>query len=405
MLWRREDKTMLRMTTAGESHGPALLAILEGIPAGLALSEEDLIPDLERRQTGGRTGHAYKGASPRMQIERDRARILAGVMAGKTTGAPIALMMENADHVKWQGKAIEAMTTPRPGHADAAAAWKYGYDDFRIGLERASARETAVRVAAGAICRKLLAELQMEVGSYVVQIGPEMVGMLDGIPLAERLRLAELSSLRCPDAQAETRMQAAIEQAMRDGETLGGKFELVGLRVPPGLGSHVQWDRKLSSRLGAALFGIQAVKAVEIGDGAAVAALLGTHAQDPFRLEAGTIKRDSNHAGGIEAGISNGEPILARVSMKPIATTIKKQASVDFATGEPAETNYERSDFCPVPRAAIVGEAMMCFVLADALMEACGGDSLDRLRSRFNALPKGMLSDFKISPEPKIFWP
>jgi chorismate synthase len=396
---------MLRMTTAGESHGPALIAILEGIPAGLALSEEDLLPDLERRQTGGRTGQAYKGASPRMHIEKDRARILGGVMAGKTIGGPIALLIENADHAKWHGKAVEAMTIPRPGHADLAAALKFGYDDFRIGLERASARETAARVAACAICRKLLSELQITVGSYVIEIGTESAAAMDALAMADRLQRAEQSSLRCPDAKAEARMQVAIEQAMRDGETLGGKFVLAGLGVPPGLGSHVQWDRKLGSKLGAALFGIQAVKGVEIGDGDAVTSLPGTQAQDAIVLAEGSVRRASNHAGGIEAGISNGEPILARVSMKPIATTIKKQASVDFATGKAAETNYERSDFCPVPRAAIVGEAMMCFVLAEALLESCGGDSLDQVRLRLESLRKGKLSDLNISAEPKVFWP
>jgi chorismate synthase len=397
---------MLRMTTAGESHGPVLVTILEGIPAGLALTEEDLLPDLERRQTGGRVGGGtYRGASPRMKIEHDRARIVSGVMAGKTTGAPIALLIENADHKKWQGKPIDAMTTPRPGHADWAAALKYGYDDFRIGLERASARETAARVAACAICRKILANWNILVGSYVAQIGEESIGPLDAIPLSERLYLADAGDLHCPDPQAEARMQAAIDRAMRDGETLGGKFQLIALGVPPGLGSHTHWDRRLSSRLGAALFGIQAIKALEIGDGGALAAIRGSEAQDAFRTEAGNIERPTNHAGGIEAGISNGQPILVRVTMKPIATTIAKQRSVDFAKQANAETAYERSDFCAVPRAAVVGEGMLCFVLADAILEKCGGDSMDEINTRFSQVRHGKLADFNISPEPKIFWP
>jgi chorismate synthase len=396
---------MLRMTTAGESHGPVLVTVLEGIPAGLALTEDDLLPDLERRQTGNRTGGSYRGASPRMKIEHDRARIVAGVMAGKTTGAPIALLIENADHKKWQGKQIDALTTPRPGHADWTAALKYGYDDFRIGLERASARETAARVAACAVCRKLLADLNIIVGSYVIQIGPESAAALDAIPLAERLYLADAGQLHCPDPLAEARMQTVMDQAMREGETLGGVFQLAALGVPPGLGSHTQWDRRLSSRLGAALFGIQAIKALEIGDGSALAARPGTQAQDAFRLEHGEIERPTNHAGGIEAGITNGQPILVRVTMKPIATTIAKQQSVDFATKSNADTDYERSDFCAVPRAAVVGEGMLCFVLADAILEKCGGDSMEEVNLRFSQIRRGKLSDFIISSGAKTFWP
>jgi chorismate synthase len=397
---------MLRVTTAGESHGPALIAILEGVPAGLALEEGDILPDLERRQTGSGIAKPYTGASPRMKMESDHARILGGVLAGKTTGAPIALLIENADHAKWRGRAVEAMTVPRPGHADWAAALKYDYDDFRIGLERASARETAARVAACAVCRKLLEQLQVTVGSYVARIGRTTVGALEDVSLAERLDRAESSALRCPDPSAEKDMQAEIEQAMQAGETLGGVIELAALGVPPGLGSHVQWNQKLSARLGAALFGIQAIKAVEIGDGESLAALPGTQAQDAIRLHDERIQRPTNHAGGIEAGISNGEPIRVRISMKPIATTIAKQPSVDFrAAGEEAETAYERSDFCAVPRAAIVGEAMMCFVLADAILETCGGDTMRDLLERFAGLRRGKISDLHISSEPKIFWP
>jgi chorismate synthase len=394
---------MVRLITAGESHGPALVAILEGIPAGLPLREEDLQPDLVRRQGGSAAQGAYRGASPRMQIERDRATILGGVMNGKTTGAPIALTVENLDHAKWKGKAVEAMTVPRPGHADLAAALKYGYDDLRPGLERASARETAARMAACSVCRKFLSALGIRVGSYVVRIGAAAADVA-AIPIGERLERAEESPLRCPDSAAGERMQAEIDRAMKAGDTLGGVFEVVALGVPPGLGGYGNWDRRLNSRLGAALFGIPAIKAVEFGDGFALAERPGTQAQDPIRREGDAILRPSNHAGGIEAGISNGSPIVVRAAMKPIATTIAPQESVDLARGGKSETRYERSDFCAVPRAAVVGEGMVCLILADAVVEKCGGDSLDEIRGRFDRLPRGAAADFHLSPDPKNFW-
>jgi chorismate synthase len=395
---------MIRLITAGESHGPALAAVLEGIPAGLPLNAEDLRPDLLRRQFGSLAeGGAYRGASPRMKIERDRATILAGVMNGKTTGAPIALTMENLDHEKWKGRAVEAMTVPRPGHADLAAAIKYGYDDLRPGLERASARETAARMAACSVCRKFLAALDIRVGSYVVRIGSAAIDPA-AMPIEERLARAEASPLRCPDPEGTQRMQAEIELAMKSGDSRGGVFEVVALGVPPGLGGPGNWEGRMGSRLGAALFGIPAVKAVELGDGWALAALPGTRAQDPIRREGAEIVRPSNHAGGIEAGITNGQPVLVRAAMKPIATTISPQESVDLSSGEETETRYERSDFCAVPRAAVVGEGMVCLVLADAVMEKCGGDSMDEVRGRFDRLARGSLADFHLSPGPKKFW-
>jgi chorismate synthase len=394
---------MIKMMTAGESHGPALTAILEGIPAGLPLGAEDLQPDLIRRQNGWLGGGAYRGASPRMKIERDRAQILAGVMNGKTTGAPIALLIENADHAKWKGRAVDAMTIPRPGHADFTAGLKYGYDDLRPGLERASARETAARMAACSVCRKLLATLGISVGSYVVQIGASKAAV-SGMPLAERLRRAEENPLRCPDDSAQEMMQLEIDQAMKAGETVGGVFDVAAVDVPPGLGGCATWEQRLGSRLGAALFGIPAVKGVEIGDGFAIAALPGTQAQDSIRRDGDNLVRASNHAGGIEAGISNGQPILLRAVMKPIATTLSPQPSVDLASGAQTEARYERSDFCTVPRAAVVGEGMVCFVLAGAVLEKCGGDSLDEIIDRFTRLPRGSLGDFHLDPKPKIFW-
>jgi chorismate synthase len=394
---------MIKLMTAGESHGPALTAILEGIPAGLPLAPEDLQPDLIRRQNGWLGGGPYHGASPRMKIERDRAQILAGVMNGKTTGAPIALLIENADHAKWKGRAVDAMTIPRPGHADLTAGLKYGFDDLRPGLERASARETAARMAACSVCRKLLSAFGISVGSYVVQIGASHAAV-SGMPLAERLKRAEENPLRCPDASAQEKMQVEIDQAMKAGETVGGVFDVAAVGVPPGLGGYGAWEQRLGSRLGAALFGIPAIKGVEIGDGFALAALSGTQAQDSIRREGDELARGSNHAGGIEAGISNGQPILLRAVMKPIATTLSPQPSVDLASGGPAEARYERSDFCTVPRAAIVGEGMVCFVLAGAMLEKCGGDSLDEIQDRFHRLPRGSLGDFHLDPKPKIFW-
>jgi chorismate synthase len=394
---------MIGLRTAGESHGPELAAILEGIPAGLPLQAGDLQSDLIRRQNGWLGGGPYRGASPRMKIERDRAQILAGVMNGKTTGAPIAIRIENADHAKWKDRPVEAMTVPRPGHADLTAGWKYGFDDLRPGLERASARETAARMAGCSVCRKLLAEFGIAVGSCVLQIGAARAACRD-LEVKERMRRAEENALRCPDPSALEAMQAAIDRAMEDGETLGGVFEVAAFGIPPGLGGFTSWDRRLGSRLGAALFGVPAVKGVEIGDGFALAALPGTQAQDAIGCEGETLTRASNHAGGIEAGISNGRPIVVRAAMKPIATTLSAQSSVDLATGEPATTRYERSDFCTVPRAAVVAEGMVCLVLADALLEKCGGDSLDELRERFERLPRGALSDFHLDPKPKIFW-
>ena len=394
---------MIRLITAGESHGPALIAVLEGIPAGLPLRAEDLQPDLIRRQGGSMTQATYRGASPRMKIERDQATILAGVMNGKTTGAPIALTVENLDHEKWKGRAVDAMTVPRPGHADLAAAIKYGYDDLRPGLERASARETAARVAACSVCRIFLDALGIRVGSYVIRIGSAAADPAS-LPIEERFMRAEESPLRCPDPAVGKRMQAEIDRAMKAGDTLGGIFEVVALGVPPGLGGLGNWDRRMNSRLGAALFGIPAIKGVEFGDGFALADLPGTQAQDPIRREGNKIVRPSNHAGGIEAGITNGSPVVIRAAMKPIATTIASQESVDLSGGGKTETHYERSDFCAVPRAAVVGEGMVCLVLADAVMEKCGGDSLDEVRGRFDSLPRGTLSDFHLSPDPKNFW-
>jgi chorismate synthase len=324
-------------------------------------------------------------------------------MEGRTIGAPVALYIENRDFEKWKGKAVPAMTIPRPGHADLTAALKYGYDDLRPGLERASARETAARVAACAVCRKLLAELGIRVGSYVVQIGTVRADPV-AMPIEERIRLAEESALRCPVTEAAEGMQACIDQAMKAGDTVGGVVELAALGLPPGLGTNASWDGRLSSRIGAALFGIPAIKGIEIGGGFALAELPGTQAQDSIRKEGDSIIRPTNRAGGVEGGITNGEPLIVRMAMKPIATTITPQPSVDLAAGMETEARYERSDFCPVPRAAVVGEAMLCYVLAGAVLEKCGGDSLAELRERFARLPRGQIGDISLRSESKTFW-
>jgi chorismate synthase len=419
---------MLRFITAGESHGPVLTAILEGMPAGLPVSSEQIDRDLARRQQG-------YGSGGRMKIERDHARISAGVMAGRTTGAPIALSVENLDHVKWHDRAIEPMTIPRPGHADLTAAVKYGYRELRLSLERASARETTMRVAVGAVCRALLAEFGIQVGGYVVSIGTVEVRSqtsevrdeigdsrleVDGVasnpesPISnpqslislyqQRFAAAEQSDVRCYDAAVAEQMRTAIRQTMQDKDTLGGVVECVALNVPPGLGSHVHWERKLSTRLAAAVMSIHAVKGVEIGDGFAETRRPGTQAQDELSVdEAGRLVQRTNHAGGLEGGISNSAPIVVRAAFKPIATTLNPLESVDLATGQPVHTQYERSDFCQVPRAVPIVESMLCYVLADALLEKLGGDSLDEMRPRFAALRQMRLDQLPMDNRPWQF--
>jgi chorismate synthase len=395
----------IRVLTAGESHGPVVLATLEGVPAGLPLAAHDINPDLARRQGLSASGKPYAGASPRMKLEHDQAEILAGVMAGQTLGAPIAVQVQNLDHAKWQGRAVEPMTVPRPGHADLTGAIKYGYNDLRFSLERASARETTARVAAGAICRKFLAEFGIQVGSYVVQIGTVTADLV-GMPLAERLQRAGESEMNCPSEAATAEMRASVQAVMAAKDTLGGVFEVVALGVPPGLGSHVHWDRRLTGRLAGALMSIHAMKGVEIGEAFANSRLPGTQVHDEIvRDEAGNLARRTNRAGGLEGGITTGQPIVARVAMKPISTTLKPLDSVNLATGEAEPTRYERSDFCAVPRAGVVGEAMVCLVVADALLEKLGGDSLAEIRPRFDVLRRATLDDLPMQNAPIVFWP
>ncbi len=387
----------LRFLTAGESHGPALAAILEGIPAGLALTSEVLDRDLSRRQTG-------YGAGPRMRLEQDRARILGGVMAGETTGGPIAIEITNRDHARWQGKAVESFTTPRPGHADLTGAIKYGYTDLRPALERASARETAARVAVGAICRCLLSQFTIVVGGYVLAIG-ETTAEVDGIPFEDRWKAAEASDVRCPEPVAGESMQKSIRQAIEARDTLGGIIEVVTLGLPPGLGSYAEWDRRLEARLGAAVLSVQAIKGVEIGPAFENTRLPGTRVHDPIRREGDRLVRGGNRSGGLEGGITTGQPLVIRAAMKPIATTLMPQKTVDLSTGEETDTHYERSDFCPVPRAVPVMEAMVAFVLADALIEKLGGDTLPEMLSRFERLRQARLADLPMDNSPHIWWP
>ena len=389
----------LRFLTAGESHGPRLTAILEGMAAGLPLQAADLNGDMARRQKG-------YGSGGRMSIERDKAQISGGVMAGQTTGGPIALQIENRDWKNWRDKEIEPMTIPRPGHADLTAAIKHGYRDLRLSLERASARETAARVAVGAICKRYLEQFGVRVGGYVTMIGG--VDVPDGEIAPDymnRIEAAEESEVRCYDPQISDQMRARIKEAIQAKDTLGGIFEVVALGLPPGLGSHVHWERRLSGRLMAALGSIQGMKGVEIGRAFEQAAQPGTEVHDEIIMseDGNSLVRRSNRAGGLEGGITTGQAIVVRTAMKPISTTLNPLDSVDLATRQAAKTNYERSDFCSVPRAVVVGEAMLAFVLADALQEKLGGDSLEEQRPRFESLRRDRVDDLPMDNRPWSF--
>lgn len=385
----------LRFLTAGESHGPGLVGILEGLPAGLPLEAEAIDRDLRRRQQGyGRGG--------RMRIEQDCAEILAGVRFGATLGSPLALLVRNRDFANWTtrmqaepgGPDPAAVTVPRPGHADLAGALKYGQTgDLRDVLERASARETAMRVALGAAARALLANLGIRIGSYVRSIGgieaidapaakPELFRH-DGEALG---LFADESEVRALDEESTQRLVERIQSAQRARDTLGGAIEVVATGVPPGIGSHVQWDRKLDGRIAQALASIPAIKAVEIGDGWSAGALQGTQVHDPIHLVADRLQRSTNHAGGTEGGITNGEPLVVRAIMKPIATVSNALPSVDLRTLHERKAHVERSDTCAVPAAGIVAEAMVALALADALLETLGGDTMQGLRLPFAKL-------------------
>jgi chorismate synthase len=371
----------LRWITAGESHGPRLTTIVEGIPAGLGLLAEDVDADLARRQRGyGRGG--------RMKIETDRVELVAGVRGGETLGSPIAMSIANRDHANWLDRMSpapmasppEKLTRPRPGHADLAGGLKHDRHDLRDVLERASARETASRTAVGAVCRRLLAAVGIEVFAHVVAIGPVEVSARD-LPPEELRAISRASDLACADAEPEARMKTAIHEASHAGDTLGGVFEAIATGVVPGLGSHTQWDRKLDGRLAQAMMSIQAIKGVEIGLGFGCARVRGSQVHDAIHYDAANraFTRPTNRAGGLEGGITNGMPVVCRVAMKPIATLKRALASVDVQTKEAYEAAFERSDVCAVAAASVVGEAMMCIVLADAVLEKFGGDSMREL--------------------------
>lgn len=378
---------MLRYLTAGESHGPALVAVIEGLPAGLALSAAYINTQLARRQGG-------YGRGARMKIEADVARFLSGVRGGITLGSPVAILIENKDWANWsqvmapeQDARVDqrVVTRPRPGHADLAGVLKYGHGDIRNVLERSSARETAARVAVGTVARKLLAELGMEIIGHVLQIGG-VAAAVDGLGPAELKERVAASGLLCADHRAEREMIAAIDQARHDGDSLGGIFEIRAGGVPPGLGSHVHWDRKLDARLAAALMSIQAVKGVEVGLGFAASARAGSQVQDEIFYEKGRgFYRRTNQAGGIEGGMSNGEEITLRSAMKPIPTLNRPLQSVDLISKKPLAAAVERSDVCAVPAACVVGEAVTAWELACACMEKFGGDSMEELQRHMDS--------------------
>jgi chorismate synthase len=367
---------MLRFLTAGESHGPELVVIVEGLPAGVVVDGEAVDRQLVRRQQG------YGRGARSTKIERDHAEIVSGVAGGRSTGAPVAMRIVNKDFAN-QPERPTPLTAPRPGHADLAGRWKYGHEDFRVVRERASARETAARVAAGALARSLLDAFDVRLGSFVTSVGDVSLdaglASLDDESLARLAAAAEEDDLRCPDPASSAAMRAAVDEAKTAGETLGGTFVVFALGAPIGLGSHVHWDRKLDGRLVQAICSIHAVKGAEVGPAFDVARRPGTQVQDPIVLEDGALSRTSNFAGGLEAGMTTGQPVVVRAAMKPLSSVRAQLVSFDYASGEVADPPYVRSDVCAVPAAAVVGEAMVGWVLADATVERFGGDRLDAM--------------------------
>ena len=377
--------------TAGESHGKGLIGIIEGIPAGMNITEEYIEKDLLRRMQG-------HGRGGRMKIEKDHAEIFSGVRHAITLGSPISLLIKNFDWVNWEDrmatgkpkKEHRKVTMPRPGHADLAGVMKYGLDDIRNVLERSSARETAMRVAIGAVCRKLLEEVGITVGSRVYQIH----NIVDDTPVSKNMSLKELndtvdaSPVRCFDKAAEKKMMDVIDEARNNGDSVGGSFEVIAKGLPYGLGTYINADGKLQARISQAMMSVNAFKGVELGAGFASSAVFGSELHDEILYEDNKITRASNNAGGIEGGMSNAQPIHVKVSMKPISTLIKPLRSIDLNTMEPKLAHKERTDSCAVPAASIIGESMLAIVLADALLEKFGGDNLDQLKKHIKASGK-----------------
>jgi chorismate synthase len=395
--------TTLRYITAGESHGRALIGILEGIPSGLSISVKDIDRDLKRRQGG-------HGRGGRMKIESDHAEMLSGVRWGKTIGSPITLLLENKDYKNWlEGMSpdadaegsIPSVTRPRPGHTDLSGAIKYDSHDIRNILERSSARETAMRVALGAMAKKFLSEFNIKVGSYVIQIGKIKVqsskfirhgGQSSEKKLLAIFKKAEKFPVRCPDEEASKKMIKLIDKAIKEGNSLGGIFKVFVAGAPIGLGSHIQWDRRLDGRLAQALMSIQAIKGVEVGLGFDMSRRFGSEVMDEifydsskFKVQSSKFCRKTNYAGGIEGGMTNGMPIILRAAMKPIPTQRKPLRSIDIMTKKHVEAAYERSDICAVPAAGVIGEAMVALTIADAFLEKFGGDSMAEVKCNYNS--------------------
>ena len=381
----------LKFLTAGESHGQGLLGILDGMPAGLDLSEKYIGVHLARRQKG-------HGRGGRMKIEKDFGEILCGVRHGKTLGAPVGILVRNKDWGNWTKKMsvspvddkIRNVTLPRPGHADLAGVQKYGFSDIRNVLERSSARETTMRVALGSVCRKLLEDVGIEVGSRVVEIHDiiDESSVPDGVLPNQLSEIADASPVRCLDKDAEAAMIKTIDDAKKAGDSVGGVFEVIATGLPYGLGAYSQWDKKLHTRISAIMMSVNAFKGIEIGGGFGGAEKFGSEVHDEIGHDGKKFIRFSNNAGGIEGGMSNAQPIVLRMAMKPIPTLIKPLRSVDIHSKEAKDAHKERTDSCAVPAASIIAESMLCFVLADALLEKFGGDSMDQLRAHIKATAK-----------------
>lgn len=393
---------MLRWLTAGESHGPELIAVLEGLPAGVPISPADIQRDLARRKLG-------YGRGSRMKFEEDELNLSGGIVQGFTIGSPIALRIGNTEWPKWQevmspvqtelseksrGRGA-ALTRPRPGHADLVGMQKYGFEEARPILERASARETAARVALGAVARAFLAQLGIRLVSHTVAIGPIAVPEGSPLPLPDEVDRLDADPVRCFDQATSARMVSEIDATKKSGDTIGGVVEVLAYGLPPGLGSHVHWDRKLDSQLAAALMGIQAIKGVEVGDGFITATRRGSAAHDELHQSREGIVRASGRAGGTEGGMSTGDTLRVRAAMKPIATVPNALATIDVASGEEAKAHHQRSDVCAVPAAGVVAEAMVALTLANAVLEKFGGDSVAETRRNLDSYLKNIPETLK----------